>query len=93
MTVLSSSGDCLIPSKTVLFTAGGGVPAGGGGALREEAGLRERGPRALRVEPQTLKGVVATEAGSYSRLTESCMNQRKAQGPARTCDKSKEGGS
>ena len=31
-----------------------------------------------------------TEAGSYSRLIDSCITQLKAQGPARTCNESKE---
>ena len=31
-----------------------------------------------------------TEAGSYLRLIDSCVTQRKAQGPSRTCKKSKE---
>ena len=30
------------------------------------------------------------EAGPYLRLIDSCITQRKAQGPARTCDESKE---
>ena len=31
-----------------------------------------------------------TEAGSYLRLTDSCITQFKAQGPSRTCNESKE---
>ena len=31
-----------------------------------------------------------TEAGSYLRLTDSCITQLKALGPARTCNESKE---
>jgi len=31
-----------------------------------------------------------TEAGSYLRLIDSCITQLEAQGPARTCDESKE---
>ena len=31
-----------------------------------------------------------TEAGSYLRLIDSCVTQRKAQGPSRTCNESKE---
>ena len=31
-----------------------------------------------------------TEAGSYSRLIDSCITQLKAQGPSRTCNESKE---
>ena len=31
-----------------------------------------------------------TEAGSYLRLIDSCITQFKAQGPARTCNESKE---
>jgi len=31
-----------------------------------------------------------TEAGSYLRLIDSCITQLKAQGPARTCNESKE---
>ena len=31
-----------------------------------------------------------TEAGSYLRLIDSCITQRKAEGPARTCNESKE---
>ena len=34
--------------------------------------------------------VVVTEAGSYSRLIDSCITQLKAQGPSRTCNESKE---
>ena len=32
----------------------------------------------------------STEAGSYLRLIDSCITQRKAQGPSRTCNESKE---
>ena len=32
----------------------------------------------------------ASEAGSYLRLIDSCITQRKAQGPSRTCDESNE---
>ena len=35
------------------------------------------------------RGVVVTEAGSYLRLTASCITQLEAQGPARTCNESK----
>ena len=35
-------------------------------------------------------GVGVTEAGSYLRLTDSCITQLKAQGPARTCNASNE---
>ena len=38
------------------------------------------------------RGVVVTEAGSYSRLIYSCITQLKAQGPSRTCNESKEEG-
>ena len=31
-----------------------------------------------------------SEAGSYLRLTDSCITQLKAQGPPRTCNESKE---
>jgi len=31
-----------------------------------------------------------SEAGSYSRLIDSCITQLKAQGPSRTCNESKE---
>ena len=31
-----------------------------------------------------------SEAGSFLRLMDSCVTQRKAQGPSRTCDESKE---
>ena len=31
-----------------------------------------------------------TEAGAYLRLIDSCITQLKAQGPARTCNESKE---
>jgi len=31
-----------------------------------------------------------SEAGSYLRLVDSCITQRKAQGPSRTCNESKE---
>ena len=31
-----------------------------------------------------------TEAGAYLRLIDSCLTQRKAQGPSRTCNESKE---
>ena len=31
-----------------------------------------------------------SEAGSYLRLTDSCITQIKAQGPSRTCNESKE---
>ena len=31
-----------------------------------------------------------SEAGSYLRLIDSCITQLKAQGPARTCNESKE---
>ena len=33
---------------------------------------------------------VGTEAGSYFRRIDSCITQLKAQGPARTCNESKE---
>ena len=36
------------------------------------------------------RGVVVTEAGSYSRLIDSCITQLKAPGPFRTCNESKE---
>ena len=36
-------------------------------------------------------GVVVTDAGSYSRLIDSCITQLRAQGPSRTCNESKEG--
>ena len=36
------------------------------------------------------RGVVATEEGSYLRLTDSFITQLKAQGPSRTCNESKE---
>ena len=36
------------------------------------------------------RGVVVTEAGSYLRLTDSCITQLKAEGPSRTCNESKE---
>ena len=32
-----------------------------------------------------------SEAGSYLRLIDSCITQRKAQGPSRTCNERKEG--
>ena len=35
-------------------------------------------------------GCSGTEAGSYWRLIDSCITQRKAQGPSRTCNKGKE---
>ena len=35
-------------------------------------------------------GVVVTEAGSYLRLIDPCITHLKAQGPSRTCNKSKE---
>ena len=35
---------------------------------------------------------VVNEAGSYSRLMESCISQLKAQGPSRPCSESKEEG-
>ena len=31
-----------------------------------------------------------SEAGSYLRLIDSCITQRKARGPSRTCNESKE---
>jgi len=34
--------------------------------------------------------VRVAEAGSYSRLIDSCITQLKAQGPSRTCNESKE---
>ena len=34
------------------------------------------------------RDVVVTEAVSYLRLTDSCITQLKAQGPARTCNES-----
>ena len=34
---------------------------------------------------------MVTEAGSYLRLIDSCITQLQAQGPSRTCNKSKEG--
>ena len=37
--------------------------------------------------PETYCG---TEAGSYSRLIDSCITQLKVQGPSRTCDETKE---
>ena len=36
------------------------------------------------------RGVVVTEAGSYLRPIDSCVTQRKAQGPSGTCNESKE---
>ena len=36
------------------------------------------------------RGVVVTEAGSYSRLIDSLITQLKAQGPSSTCNESKE---
>ena len=33
---------------------------------------------------------MVTEAGSYLRLTDSCITHFKAQGPSRTCNESKE---
>jgi len=38
------------------------------------------------------KCVVITDAGSYSRLIDSCISQLKAQGPSGTCNESKEEG-
>ena len=35
------------------------------------------------------RGIVVTEAGSYSRLIDSCITQLKAQAPPRTCNQSK----
>jgi len=40
--------------------------------------------------PTSQKCVVVTEAGTYLRLIDSCITQLKAQGPSRTCNKSKE---
>ena len=36
------------------------------------------------------RGVLVTEAGSYLRLIDSCITQRKAEGHCRTCNGSKE---
>ena len=36
------------------------------------------------------RGIVVTEASSYSRRIDSCITQIKAQGPSRTCNESKE---
>ena len=37
-----------------------------------------------------LSQYIGNEAGSYSRLIDSCIAQLKAQGPSRTCDECKE---
>ena len=37
-----------------------------------------------------MRVATAAEAGSYLRLIDSCITQRKAQGPSRTCNESKE---
>ena len=34
--------------------------------------------------------ICGTDAGSYLRLIDACITQRKAQGPYRTCNESKE---
>ena len=36
-----------------------------------------------------LRGSLHSEEGSYLRLIDSCITQRKAQGPSRTCNESK----
>ena len=36
------------------------------------------------------RGVVITEAGSYSSLTDSCITELRAQRPSRTCNESKD---
>ena len=38
------------------------------------------------------RGVVVTEAGSYSRLVDSCITHLKAQGPSRTIHESRQEG-
>jgi len=42
------------------------------------------------VEPWVRGFDSGSEAGSYLRLIDSCITQLKAQGPARTCNESKE---
>ena len=44
----------------------------------------------VEVQRCILDVLVVTEAGSYLRLIDSCITQRKAQGPSRTCVASKE---
>ena len=47
----------------------------------------------FRVRPEGVTGPLlcsGSEAGSYVRLTDSCITQLKAQGPCRTCNESKE---
>ena len=39
--------------------------------------------------PREVPGVYHAEAGSYSRLIDSCITQLKAEGPSRTCSDSK----
>ena len=39
----------------------------------------------------TVRGLFVVSAGSYLRLIDSCITQLKDQGPARTCNESKEG--
>ena len=44
----------------------------------------------VRAGGKTLKSKRSTLHGTYLRLIDSCITQRKAQGPCRTCNESKE---
>ena len=60
----------------------------GGGAVSYERGT----PVALRESKRARvqRRHVAMPAGSYLRLTDSCITHLEAQGPSRTCNESKE---
>jgi len=68
----------LVASKTVCTTH---VPGGPRGQVSVEP---------VCVQRHRLHLCSGSEAGSYLRLTDSCITQLKAQGPFRTCNESKE---
>jgi len=51
---------------------------------------RRKKQAATTVRTSVNRGVVVTDAGSYLRLIDSCITQRKAQGPSMTFNESKE---
>jgi len=55
--------------------------------------LADEGVREHLELPHThvIQRACGTETGSYLRIIDSCITQLKAQGPARTCNESKEG--
>ena len=70
-----SPGGQFLMSEVPMYYAGTGVP-------------RPRDTEMCSTfSPEVCSG---SEAGSYLRLTDSCITQRKAQGPSRTCNESKE---